>query len=291
MPGNLEPARVEAELAQHGRVDVGHVVALLDGVEAQLVRRAVGQSSLDAGAGHPAGEAERVMIAAAPSALDTRRAAELGPPNYDRLREQPALLQILEQSRERPVHAGAQLRVVLLQLRVGIPTAGIGLVTLENLHEAHAALDESARRQADLAEGPGLVAIQPVELLRLGALVGEAQQLRHRRLHPEGKLVGLDPGPQDRVLRILDRVQPIQPVQEFELALLFLLVDLGPRERERQRIVRIHFDTHAPVLGPEIGRSPDGRAAKVRWYGRPQYHEFGQVLVERAETIVHPRAD
>src|SRR5437667_4354583 len=83
VPGNLGLARVEAELAQHGRVDVGDVVAVLDGVEAQLVRRSVRQSSLDAGAGHPAGEAERVMIAAASRALDPRRTAEFRPPDHD----------------------------------------------------------------------------------------------------------------------------------------------------------------------------------------------------------------
>src|SRR5207248_7589268 len=44
--GHLEPVRVEAELVQHGGVDVGHVVAVLDRVKAQLVGRAVDDPAL-----------------------------------------------------------------------------------------------------------------------------------------------------------------------------------------------------------------------------------------------------
>ena len=55
--GNGEPARVEAELVQDRGVDVGDVVAVLDGVEAELVGRAVDDAALDAAAGQPDGEA------------------------------------------------------------------------------------------------------------------------------------------------------------------------------------------------------------------------------------------
>ena len=46
MAGNLEPAWVEAELVQHRGVDVGDVVAILDGVEAELVGCAVDDAPL-----------------------------------------------------------------------------------------------------------------------------------------------------------------------------------------------------------------------------------------------------
>src|SRR4051794_28240308 len=42
--GHLQFARVEAELAQHGGVDVGDVMPVLDGVEAQFVSGAVGDA-------------------------------------------------------------------------------------------------------------------------------------------------------------------------------------------------------------------------------------------------------
>jgi hypothetical protein len=39
--GHLQPPRVEAGLMQHGRLNVGDVGPVLDGVEAQFVGRAV----------------------------------------------------------------------------------------------------------------------------------------------------------------------------------------------------------------------------------------------------------
>ena len=62
--GDFEPARVEAELVQDGGVDVGDVVAVLDGVEAELVGGAVGDAALDAAAGQPDREAVGVVVAA-----------------------------------------------------------------------------------------------------------------------------------------------------------------------------------------------------------------------------------
>src|SRR5215218_48236 len=50
---HFELARVEAELVQDGGVDVGDVVAVFDGVEADLVGGAVGDAALDPAAGHP----------------------------------------------------------------------------------------------------------------------------------------------------------------------------------------------------------------------------------------------
>ena len=90
---NFEPARVEAELVQERGVDVGHVMTIFDGVEADLVGRAMDDAALDPAAGHPDREAERMMVAAV-AALRAGRSAELGRPDDDRLVEQPALLQI-----------------------------------------------------------------------------------------------------------------------------------------------------------------------------------------------------
>ena len=61
---DLEPVRIEPEQVQHRRVDVGDVVPVLDGVETQLVGRAVHDASLDAAAGHPDREAVVVVVAA-----------------------------------------------------------------------------------------------------------------------------------------------------------------------------------------------------------------------------------
>ena len=62
--GDLEAVRVEAEQVQDRGVDVGDVVPVLHGVEAELVGRAVDDAPLDAAAGHPDREAVIVVVAA-----------------------------------------------------------------------------------------------------------------------------------------------------------------------------------------------------------------------------------
>ena len=48
----FEAARIDAELMQDRRVDVGDVVAIDDGVEAEFVGVAVDGTAFDAGVGH-----------------------------------------------------------------------------------------------------------------------------------------------------------------------------------------------------------------------------------------------
>jgi hypothetical protein len=76
LAGDLQAAGVEPQLVQDRGVDVGDVVAVLDGVEAELVGGAVGDAALDPAAGQPDSEAERVVVAAG-RALGAGRAAEL----------------------------------------------------------------------------------------------------------------------------------------------------------------------------------------------------------------------
>src|SRR5262245_44562496 len=78
---HLELARVEAHEVQYRRVEVSDVVALVDGVEADLVGGSVGDSALHAGAREPDREAVRVMIAAV-GTLRAGCSAELRPPDY-----------------------------------------------------------------------------------------------------------------------------------------------------------------------------------------------------------------
>ena len=61
---HFKRVRGEAELGQHGGVDVGDVVAVLGGVEADFVGRSVSEAPFQAAAAEPAGEAVGVMVAA-----------------------------------------------------------------------------------------------------------------------------------------------------------------------------------------------------------------------------------
>ena len=74
--------------------------AFLYGAEAELVGGAVGHAALEAAAGQPDGEAPVVVVAAI-AALRCRRAAELAAPEDERLIEQAALFQVLQQGGDR----------------------------------------------------------------------------------------------------------------------------------------------------------------------------------------------
>ena len=72
----------------------------VDGGAAEFVGLADADAALDAAAGHPHREAVGVVVAAgALGVFGGRLAAELAAPDDERLVEQPALLQILEQRR------------------------------------------------------------------------------------------------------------------------------------------------------------------------------------------------
>ena len=74
---------IQAETMQDRGVQVVDVDAILDGVQADVVGRAVADAALDAAAGHPDREAVGIVIAAV-AALAHRRAAELAAPDHQR---------------------------------------------------------------------------------------------------------------------------------------------------------------------------------------------------------------
>ena len=200
-------------------VDVGDVMPVLDGVEADLVGGAVDDAPLDAAAGQPGAEALRVVVAAV--GLGARRPAELGAPDDDRLVEHPAPLEVPQQAGDRQVDLGRELAVVGQDAGVGVPGAAAA-AAVEDLDEPHAALDQAAGGQAEPAERTRRVAIQAVECLRRRPLLVQLEGLGHGGLHAEGQLIGLDPRPQRRVVGIVDARQAIEPAQQAELGDLLL---------------------------------------------------------------------
>ena len=83
-------------------MQVVDVDLVLDGVPAELVGRAVDDPPLHAAAGQPHREAERVVLAAV-GPFGRRRAAELAAPDDERVVEQAAGFQVLEQAGDRLV--------------------------------------------------------------------------------------------------------------------------------------------------------------------------------------------
>ena len=209
--GDLQPARVEAELVQDRGVDVGDVVAVLDGVEAELVGRAVDDAALDAAAGQPDREAVGVVVAAV-AALRPGRAAELGRPDDQRLVEQAALLQVLRAGRRsagRPACRARCGRPCRLPWASQAPAPPL-LPWKTCTNRTPRSTSRRAARHCS-AERPASRLVQAVELAASPASPSaKCSDLGHRRLHPERQLVRLDPGPQRRVVGVLDRREPVQ---------------------------------------------------------------------------------
>ena len=88
--GNFEAARVESETAHYRGVNVRDAVAILDGVEAELIRDPVLNVALHAGTREPRAEAFRMMIAIA--AFRTRRATAFWADDDKRVVQNGALL-------------------------------------------------------------------------------------------------------------------------------------------------------------------------------------------------------
>ena len=103
------------------------------------------------------------MITAVAAALDHGRAAKLAAPDHKRILEQPALFQILYESRAGLVGILAVALNVLYQMIVLIP----GLVI--ELDEADAAFHQEPRQQTIVGERrfPGLGTVQLQNLFRL----------------------------------------------------------------------------------------------------------------------------
>ena len=110
---------VEAQEVQNRGVQVVDVDAVLDGLEAEVVGRAVDVAAAHAAAGQPHREAVVIVVAAVDLAgvrallrqFDRRRAAELAAPDDERFVQQAALLEIDQQCADRLVaFAGPSLR-------------------------------------------------------------------------------------------------------------------------------------------------------------------------------------
>ena len=113
---------------------------------------------------------------------------------------------------------GAFVGVVVVVPVLGVAAAG------DDLHEAHAALDQPARDQAARAEAARDLLVQAVELPRGLGLLRDVDRLGRGGLHAIGQLVGGDARVElargGRDLRGVAAVQPLRHVERAALALL-----------------------------------------------------------------------
>ena len=138
--------------------------AVDDGGAAELVGFADADAALDAAAGHPHGEAEGVVVAArARGILGHRLPAELAAPDDQRLIEQAALLEVLDQAGDRLVGTAGVAVVVDHEVAVGVPVVVVVGAAGVDLDEADAAFDQPPAQDALAGEIGRLRIVQPVE--------------------------------------------------------------------------------------------------------------------------------
>ena len=122
---------IEAQQSQNRGVQIMHMNRFVFGLETKFVGRAINRAALDAAARHPHREA--VMIVVAPVLLarigsgrwqfDDRRAAKFAAPDNQGFLQHSALLQILNQSRNRLIAFLRQIAMADFDVIVIVPTA------------------------------------------------------------------------------------------------------------------------------------------------------------------------
>ena len=106
-------------------------------------------------------------------ALPVDRAAELAAPDHERAVEQAALLQIGQKRAGRLIGVLALRADVVGQVAMLVPAA------VQDLHDAHAALDQPPRQQRACGERAGLLHLRAVHLQRSLRSLRQVGQLRH----------------------------------------------------------------------------------------------------------------
>ena len=258
----------------------------LRGAQAEFVGAADGLAAFDAAAGHPHREAGRVMVAAV-ALLGHRGAAEFAAPDDERVLEEAAGLEVLEQARDGFVHRGAQAGVVALDLRVGVPLRAGAVV---DLHEAHAALDHAAGEEAEPAHALGRLVVETVEFARGFSLAGEVDDARGFGLHARRHLVAGESGAELGAVRVAGGELLVHAVDQAELAGLQVGRDRFGRVEVRDRLGAA-LDAHALVArwheaGAPVARPVDDRVLIVL-----HHDERGQVAVLGTDAVIDPGAE
>ena len=282
------PLVVDAEEVLHRGVQVVHVDRVLDDVVAELVGLTVDMAAFDAAAGHPEAEATRVVVAAVrvlgDLALAVSRAAEFAAPDHERVFQQAALLEVLDEGRRSLVGLFA------LALDAAGQTAVLVPALVEELDEADALLDESARLQAVGGEGSRRLHAVPIHREGGGRLLRKIGDLRHARLHAIGHL-GLRQTGVDFRVEFRGALVGIELAERIEHATAGVRRDaFGIRQEEHRFLAGLEL--HALVFGRQEARAPEARVERLVFRGvlRDQHDEGRQVLVHAAKSVGSPGA-
>ena len=277
---------VETEEAQERDVEIADMGFAFDGCHAEFVGGADGVASIAAATGEPDGHGVGVVVATIGSAAAhavVGCASEFAAPDDERAVQEAALFEVGDERGDGLVHAAHEVAVGTLDVVVAVPGAVV------ELHEAHAFLDELAGEQAFAAKGIGGVVADAVEFLGLRVFFGEVERLGHLQLHAEGEFVVIHARGEFVVAGMLRGVRGVEFRDEVEVLALTCFADAG-RRREIENGRAFRAQRRALVVRGQVAVAPvRGTSLRIAHLG--QHDEAGQVLIERTEAIVHPRAD
>ena len=159
------------------------------------------------------------MIAAdllAEAAIHKRGASHFGRPDDESFFEQPALLEIGQESGHRQINFAAMFDHAALHVAVIVPAVGADLHSMQEEGVADAALDEATGEQTLPTEAGGLRIVETVKGFGLLRFAGEIDDFRSGGLHAEGQFVGADAGLEFARVGTFAKMPAVEPGEGVE---------------------------------------------------------------------------
>ena len=175
--------------------------------------------------------------------------------------------------------------MVLFDLGVRVPFAACAAV---ELHKTHSVFNQPPRQQTVAAKHCRLHVQQSVKFFGRLGFFRQIHCFRRFGLHPERQLVAADAGVEFAVFGPLERIHPVDLVQEGQFAALLFFADASWRIEVRERLgcrpkpnalINCRHEPRAPIARPA-----DDLAAVVA-----EHREGRQVLVLGAQPVADPR--
>ena len=209
-----QPVMIEPEPMQQRRVQVVDVDDVGDRRVSKIVGCSMHVARLEAAPGDPERKRMAVVVAAVGSLRD-RQTSKFAGPHYNRVFQQPALLEIFHQRGTGLIGPRTQPFQAFRVLAVRIPR----LTAHKDLHEPDATFDQPPSQQAPLAIFFRFRSVETVHFSRGSRFTGEIQHIGNRSLHAGGRFEIRDPRSQLTVFGMLPQVLPIQRLQQSQLIL------------------------------------------------------------------------
>ena len=218
-------------------------------------------------------------------ALRVDGASKFAAEDHEGVVQHTALFQVLDQGVTSLIHVLALHGEVVGQVAMLVPPA------MENLHEAHSPLHQTAGHQRTVGEGAAVLRFLAIEFEGLVAFAAQISQVGDTGLHTEGHFILLGAGLDFRVTDqfISGLIQGGETVEHFTAELAGNArsvlqkkhrVALGPQGNAR-------VFARKKTSPPEPGRNGLHIGAGIRMRGM-QHHKRGQVLIHRAKAPRQP---